>query len=184
MPARSRSRGTLIANKQRRYFFERCYFPAFPTPSNALQTSLLSQDYIYLAFAVVTSHAAIPVETLRQGCRAMLSGGHGAAAVGAMFSIRTWIKAVPEAASKEAQAKSDPAKALFREAENPLWCAASIEKFIVAHQDSLPEGLSDTELLPIWWASVHPAADETRKEWAKKRLKELGEQRTASAARK
>lgn len=136
----------------------------------------------FFALATITG-AGIPVETLQKGCRGLLSGRRSAAAAEATGSISSWIKMVPESGSGGIAAKDDPTKAVFKEAENPVWCARSIEGFILTNEESFPESLSDTELLPLWWASVHPAAEPRHKEWVRTRLSELKSQKAAAAVR-
>lgn len=129
-----------------------------------------------------TSHAGITVETLQKGCRGLLSGGRSAATAEATCSISAWIKTVPDSGSGGTATKDDPTKTLFKEAENPVWCAAGIEKFILANREAIPVGTLDTELLPLWWISIHPAANAEQKAWVQARLRELKGQKLASAS--
>lgn len=123
--------------------------------------------------------AGTSLYSFNQDCQALSSQQSGQNAEAAKLIIQSWLREVSaQTVSNPGHGvASDPLKTVFKDAENPAWCAASIGKFVKENQGSLPDRMTAADILPLWWMSVHPDAQPQHRELLQNRLKELKQSR-------
>lgn len=128
---------------------------------------------------VSTASAGMSLYSFNQYCGELSSQRSGEHAESAKLIIQSWLREVSAqtVANPGPGAKADPLKTVFKQAEDPAWCAASIGKFVKENQAFLPDRMTATDILPLWWMSVHPDAQPQHREMLQSRLKELKQTR-------
>lgn len=121
----------------------------------------------------------VSVYSFSQDCRDLSGKKDGENATAAKLIIKSWVQGVNAQAALNADSggKNGALVTMFSNAEDLAWCAASIEKFLLENKDSFPDDLTATEVLPLWWMSVHPNAEAQHKEILRSRLQALKERK-------
>lgn len=126
------------------------------------------------------SAGGMSISTFRQDCQALSSRSEGQNANTAQLIIHSWLeglKARTAFSSTSTESKCGSLSDVFPCAQDPAWCAASIGKFLADNHDSLPDDLSATDMLPLWWMSVHPDAEPKHRQILQSRLTALKERK-------
>ncbi|RYD35938.1 MAG: hypothetical protein EOP86_07270 [Verrucomicrobiaceae bacterium] len=140
----------------------------------------ITRFFIFLLAITVADSArsagGVSISTFGQDCQALSTRSEGQNATTAKLIIRSWLeglKAKAAFSSTPCESKCGSLSTVFPCAQDPAWCAASIEKFLADNRDSLPDDLSATDMLPLWWMSVHPDAESQHKQILQSRLMTL-----------
>lgn len=132
-----------------------------------------------LTLTPLSSRADTPLSIFRQSCGELAGSQPGPGSQTAKLVIRSWVKGLKTAAAfnKDGGVESSPLSKVFENAENPVWCAASLQKFMEDHSELFPDTMTGEEILPLWWVSVHPDAELRQKEAVNSRLMALRQQK-------
>ncbi|MDB6135072.1 MAG: hypothetical protein JWM59_3315 [Verrucomicrobiales bacterium] len=140
----------------------------------------ITRFFIFLLAITIADSArsggGVSISTFGQDCQALSTRSEGQNATTAKLIIRSWlegVKAIAAFSSTPSESKCGSLCTVFPCAQDPAWCAASIGKFLTDNRDSLPDDLSATDMLPLWWISVHPDAESEHKEILRSRLMAL-----------
>lgn len=136
--------------------------------------------------SITALKAGIPIEVFAQNCHKLGTGSSEVGTAETRVAIKAWMAdLVGNLANIPGGNGTDtPLAAIFPAAQDVVWCATSIEKFVQAHRNSFPDTLSAKQVLPLWWISVHPAARLQEKDWLNQRLKDLDRQKLSAVPRR
>ncbi|RYD30452.1 MAG: hypothetical protein EOP86_19920 [Verrucomicrobiaceae bacterium] len=127
----------------------------------------------------LSSRADTPLALFRQSCHELAGAQPGPGSQTAKLVIRSWVKGLKTAAAlnKDGGVESAPVSKVFDNAEDPVWCATSLRKFMEENADFFPDTMTGEEILPLWWISVHPDAGRRQKEALNNRLMAMREKK-------
>lgn len=123
--------------------------------------------------------ADTPLTLFRQSCQELAGTQPGPGSQTAKPVIRSWVKGLKTAVAfnKDGGVENSPVSKVFDNAGDPVWCAASLRKFMKKNADFFPDTMTGEGVLPLWWISIHPDAELRQKEALNNRLMTMREKK-------
>ncbi|MES2705553.1 MAG: hypothetical protein V4726_03010 [Verrucomicrobiota bacterium] len=141
---------------------------------SSLRTPRLLLLLVVAGLAMGRNHAeaGVSLHTFGKECHELSERREGDNARMARLIIKSWVQGLEGhvALNVSSGGSNGALSTVFTNAEDPAWCAASIEKFLMENRASLPDDLPAVQVLPLWWMSVHPGAEPKHKELLQTRL--------------
>lgn len=157
------------------------------TAENLIQSSamlrIVPYSFLFISAAMIllplSARADTPLSIFRQSCHELAGAQPGPGSQTAKLVIRSWVMGLKTAAAfnKDGGVESSPVSNVFGNAEDPVWCAVSLRRFMEENLDFFPDTMTGEEVLPLWWISVHPDAQLRQKEALNNRLMAMREKK-------